>query len=160
MKTRFHQALAALAVILPAQAAVALEAEVDKEVNASPDKVWEVIGEFCDIKQWHPAIAKCELSGKGNSQQRHLTLQDGAMMVEQQVTRKDSQHLYSYTIVDGPLPLENYQSTIMVTPSGRGSLITWTGSFDASGAPDTDVVNLVKGIYQAGVDGIAAKAEK
>ena len=38
------------------------------EINAPPDKVWEVIGNFQDMS-WHPAVAKLEGKG-GNDRQR------------------------------------------------------------------------------------------
>ena len=47
-------------LILGAGSAYALN--VKKRINAPghPPKVWAIAGEFCSIKDWHPAIADCQ----------------------------------------------------------------------------------------------------
>jgi len=63
---------------------------------------------------------------------------------------------YSYKILTSPLPVASYESTISVVPERDGTSIVWAGTFDAKGASDEDAVKTISGIYQAGVDGIAA----
>src|SRR5512146_2909657 len=33
------------------------------EVNGTPHEIWSMIGPFCAIKDWHPAIATCAEDG-------------------------------------------------------------------------------------------------
>ena len=63
---------------------------------------------------------------------------------------------YSYRIIESPLPVANYASTIAVEDEG-GTTIVWTGKFDAKGAPDADAIGVIEGIYQGGLDSLAAK---
>lgn len=152
--------MALAALTLPTQAALALEAHASKEVSAAPSAVWAVIGDFCGIVRWHPAIAACESSQKDEALFRTLTLKGGGQILEKQTARDDGHHTYSYSIVNGPLPVSAYRSTLKVTPKGNGSKIEWMGSFDAKEAPAEEVIELITGIYQAGVDGVAAHLTK
>ena len=49
-----------------------------------------------------------------------VTLGDGAMIVEELVAWDDDAMSYTYTAVEGPLPVDNYESTITVTEAGEG----------------------------------------
>lgn len=65
---------------------------------------------------------------------------------------------YTYKIIDSPLPVANDESTIEVEDEG-GTTIVWSGEFDAKGAPDADTIGVTEGIYQSGLDSLAAKAK-
>jgi len=120
---------------------------------ASVDAVWAKIGDFCGIAKWHPAVEKCALSADGLT--RTLSLKGGGTIVEKQVKRDEAGHSYTYAIVESPLPVANYVSSISVAASGAGSVITWTGKYDAKGASDADAKKVIDGIYQAGADVLA-----
>src|SRR5512141_1070588 len=85
------------------------------EINAPPDKVWAVIGNFQDMS-WHPAIAKTE--GKGGNDvnaTRTLTLKSGGTIEEQLDKYNATDHFYAYEItkVDVKvLPINDYSSRI------------------------------------------------
>ena len=66
----------------------------------------------------------------------------------------DGGRTYTYSIIDSPLPIANYTSTIKVSGEGDNSTIEWSSDFDAVGAPDQDAMNAVQGIYQAGFDNL------
>lgn len=139
--------------------ALALEVTKTAMISASPETVWKTIGQFCHISAWHPAVENCALSEKSGKPVRTLTLKGGGTLVEEQTARSDNKMDYTYTILSGPLPVEDYKSTIMVAKDGSGSKVTWTGSFKAKGAPDAKAEEVVGGIYDAGLKGIADKAK-
>ena len=131
------QSCLALAVLaLGASGASALE--VTKQV---PDKVWAAIGDFCGIAKWHPAVEKCTSETKDGVLMRTLSLKGGGAILEKQVKRDDAAMSYTYAIIESPLPVANYVSTISVAKAGAGSTITWTGKFDAKGAPDAKAMD-------------------
>ncbi|WAP68882.1 SRPBCC family protein [Jiella pelagia] len=156
----FSLKIAGLAVAgaLVATPGLAIEVSKSVEVDAAPAAVWEMIGTFCDIEKWHPAVTKCELSEDGGKNLRTLTLPDGAALVEEEVSREEEAMSYTYAILNGPLPVENYKSTISVTGSGEGSTISWSGTFDAAGASDEEASNVIGGIYDAGLSSLKEKA--
>ncbi|TXM71234.1 SRPBCC family protein [Methylobacterium sp. WL12] len=139
--------------------AFALEVTKTTMVAASPEAVWKTVGGFCGIGDWHPVIEKCALSKKGGKEERTLSLKGGGTIVEQEQARDDKKMSYTYTILSGPLPVEDYKSTIMVEKDVGGSKVTWTGTFKAKGAPDDKAKEAIAGVYDAGLKGLAAKAK-
>lgn len=152
-------ATALLAVAAFGSSAMALDVKKSLDVAAGPDTVWKAIGDFCGIGTWHPAVEKCELQQKAGKTFRLLSLKGGGTILEQQSAWDDAAHSYGYTIVESPLPVANYASTISVAAKDGGSTITWVGQFDAKGAPDDKAKEVIVGIYDAGLAGIAEKAK-
>lgn len=145
----------AASLLLAISAAGAAEVTEKVEVAAAPDKVWAAIGDFCGIANWHPIIAKCEISEEGKK--RTLTTGDGGVLLESMDSRDDAAMSYTYRILESPLPVANYISTIKVTGSGDGSTVEWAGKFDAKGASDEEASKVISGIYAAGLDGLKKK---
>lgn len=146
-------------VALSLSPAFALEVSKSADIAAPPEKVWKTIAEFCSIGDWHPAVEKCELSKKDGKPVRTLSLKGGGTIVEEQTAQNDSEMDYSYKILQSPLPVEDYKSTIKVTKSGGGSKVSWMGTFKAKGADDAKAQEVIGGIYDAGFKGIADKAK-
>jgi len=147
-------ALLALAASMPARAT-----EVSKVIEAkgTVDKAWTVLGDFCGIKDWHPAIANCEMKEMDGAKLRTLTTKDGAVLVEKLTNWDDANHSYSYEILESPLPVANYASTIKVEESGGAVAIDWSSTFDAKGASDEDAKKTIIGIYDAGLGSLKEK---
>lgn len=148
----------ALAAVV-ATPVLALEVTKTATVPASPEAVWKTIGQFCQISAWHPAVESCALSEKAGKPVRTLALKGGGTLVEEQTARDEGKMGYTYAILSGPLPVEDYRSTITVAKDGSGSKVTWTGSFKAKGTPDAKAEEVVAGIYDAGLKGIADRAK-
>ena len=168
--------LATLAMALPLTAALAhgptrQKTVVSLEINAPPDKVWAIIGNFQDMS-WHPAVQRTEgKGGNGEGATRVLTLGPGATIAEEINKYDAAKMMYSYRIVEVEakvLPVTNYSSTITVSPAEGGkSTVEWKGAF-YRGFPNNDpppelsdeaAVKAVTGVYQAGLDALKKKAE-
>ena len=62
---------------------------------------------------------------------------------------------YTYTIVEGVLPVADYQATITVMPAGdNSSNVSWSGTFNAAGADDATATETINGVYKAGLDNL------
>lgn len=146
------------AIALSSASALALEAKVEKAIATDAAATWAAIGDFCGISKWHPVVTKCQISEKDGKTFRTLTLKDGATLLEQLVSFDKAGMSYTYTIVEGPLPVKNYTSTIAVKPAGSASTVTWAGTFEANGAADADAIKTITGVYEAGT-GELAKAK-
>ena len=151
--------LAAAVLMSAASTAPALALDLSKSVTvqAPPATVWQAIGPFCAIGDWHPAIASCTLSAKGNKKVRTLELKGGGTIMEEQLYRNDAHTMYRYTILKSPLPVSHYVSTISVKADGSGSTVTWSGHFKAKGATNAKAEDVIGGIYEAGLKSIADK---
>lgn len=121
-------------------------------VNAAPDQVWRLIGGFDAMPDWHPLITRSDASEGGRV--RHLTLADGAVVVERLLSFSESDRAYGYAIIGGPIPVANYRATLRVAarPGQPGSVVEWASEFEPAGAPEADVVALIRGVFQAGFD--------
>lgn len=124
------------------------------ELPSGVDKVWDVIGGFNAIANWHPAVEKSELSDGG--EMRTLSLAGGGQIVERLEKLDDAGHSYRYSIVDSPLPVSNYTAEIQVQPNadGKSCTVQWSSDFKAAGAPDLEASKVIEGIYQAGFDNL------
>ena len=146
------------ALLLAPVSTAALAASVYQrvDVNASADKVWTMIGPFCSIKDWHPAIGACTKSGDV----RTLTTKDGkAHFVEKQTDRK--QLSYTYAIVKSPLPISEYKSTIKVLPRGDGtSTVEWSSTYKPDSGKEQAAETAITGIYKSGLDNIQKTAAR
>lgn len=155
-----RSAIGAAALLAAAvTAAPALEVVKAVTIAAPPQKVWDTIGNFCGIGDWHPAIEHCEASMQDGKSIRTLSLKGGGTIVETELSRSDEKMSYSYAILDGPLPVAGYISTLAVTPGGEGSRVTWFGVFEAKGADDAKATAAISGIYEAGLAAISEKAK-
>src|SRR3569833_2798126 len=122
MKSTIMLSVAAVvAVAAFGSSAMALDVKKSLDVAAAPDAVWKAVGDFCGIGTWHPAVEKCELQQKDGKTFRLLSLKGGGTILDQQAAWDDAAHAYGYTIVESPLPVANYASTIAVTANGSGS---------------------------------------
>jgi hypothetical protein len=149
---------AAALLALSALPALALDASKTQDIPAPPAKVWATIGDFCGIGQWHPAVERCTLSRRDGKPVRTLALKGGGTIVEEELRRDDAAMSYSYTILESPLPVTGYESTLAVKPAGGGSAVSWTGRFTAKGADDAAAKAAIQGIYDSGLAALATKA--
>jgi len=136
--------------------AMALEVSAVATVPGKSKEVWNKIGSFCSIKDWHPVVAKCEKSKEGGATFRTLTTKDGGTIKEKLLKKTD--HSYTYEIIESPLPVQNYKATISVAADGDQTKVEWKGTFEAKGASDDDAKKVIAGIYQAGLDNLAKPA--
>ena len=141
---------AGAALLMSGLAAHALDTSAKASSKLSADALWAKIGDFCGIGKWHPAFEKCELSADGKT--RTLFLKGGGTIVEALVKMDAAGKSYTYSILNsGPVPVANYTSTISVAADGAGSVVTWSGKYDAKGAPDADVQKTIQGVYDSGL---------
>jgi hypothetical protein len=161
-------ALAALgAALLATGPACALDVSRSRDIPASPAAVWALVGDFCAIQLWHPQVERCILSGEDDdddgvrAQVRGLVVKGGlGTIVEVETTRDEAGMSYSYSSIQGPLPVRAYNATLAVRPNGSGSTVIWSATFDAEGMSDADAVADIAGVFEAGLAGIAREASR
>jgi carbon monoxide dehydrogenase subunit G len=154
------------AAVLASGPVHALEVTRSRDVPATPDAVWALVGDFCAIQLWHPQVERCILSGDDDddgirAQIRGLVVRGGlGTIVEVETARDEAGRSYSYSFVQGPLPVRAYNATLAVRPSGTGSTVIWTATFDAEGMSDADARADITRVYEAGLAGIAREVAR
>lgn len=153
LKTSFVAASFLSLIVSPV---LAVDVHSKKEIEGEASKVWEKIGGFCDVQNWHPAVKKCDVIKNGGVTRRVITLGDGATITERLVS--NSSMSYTYVIEKaGPLPVTNYTSTISVMADDGDddeARVTWSGAFDAKGVTDKEAVAAITGVYESGLKAI------
>lgn len=137
------------------------KASVSSVIGGSVEDVWKVVGDFGGISNWHPAIAASTIvdgSGDAAGSVRECTLGDGAKLREEQLERSDADHSYTYNITEAPMPVENYIGKIQLSAAEDDkTLVEWTSTFDVAAEAETEMVGMMNGVYQAGIDALKGK---
>ena len=124
------------------------KAKRSRRLDRSADELWSRVGGWGTIHEWHPAISATKVEGT----RRTLTLGDGGVILE--TLLEQGERSYSYRFDESPLPVKDYRATIRVRADGGGSLVEWEGTFEPAGISDAQAVELIEGIYQAGLDAL------
>jgi len=143
-------------------------------ISAPPQKVWDLIKDFCSIATWHPDIAKCDKEGENTAgAKRTLTLKkEGNPQIAEEMMKYDEANMtfkYKITKVDVKvLPVSTYSAFMTVAPhEGGGSLVSWNGGF-YRGYPnnnpppelsDEAAEKAVTAIYKTGLENLKKLAE-
>ena len=153
--------------LMAMQAAQAADVKEVVETSASPTKVWSIIKEFDGISTWLPPAASSPADkGTKVGSVRVITLKGAGdpTVTEKLLAHSNSKRSYSYAIVKVDpkvLPVTGYTSTISVSKTSGGSMVTWTGKFTpAEGVDEATADKAVSGVYRAGLDNIKVMAER
>jgi hypothetical protein len=145
------------------------KAEESVLINAPPDKVWAIIGNFHDMS-WDPDIASTGGTG-GNTLQsfRKLVLKKGGELDDDLEEYDASKYTYSTFLPHNDpkvLPVTNFSSHITVEPAPGGkSTVEWHAAF-YRGDPNLDpppamddaaAETAVHAFLKAGLDGLKAR---
>jgi hypothetical protein len=99
------------------------------EINATPEKIWTVVGNFHDMS-WDPDIVKTEGTG-GNEPDstRTLTLKNGGQITEQLSKYSGADFTYSTFLPHNDpkvLPVADFSTVLTVTAEAGGkSTVEW-----------------------------------
>ena len=118
------------------------------------ETVWELIGDFNALADWHPAVERSELEEGGHV--RRLSLVGGGSIVERLERLDNDSFRYRYSIIDSPLPVADYVAELRVEKdaSGDGCEVQWSSEFNASGASVADAEKAITDIYNAGFENL------
>src|SRR5436190_3303385 len=125
---------------------------------AAPSKTWDTIKDFNGWPGWHPAFASTAITnGEGNTTGtvRVLTTKDGGKFTEQLVSYKPASRTYQYRIIDSPLPITDYVSTLEIKQDMGGSSVIWSSNFKVNaGASEEEMKKTISSVYRAGLDNL------
>ncbi|MBV1900581.1 MAG: SRPBCC family protein [Kordiimonadaceae bacterium] len=136
-------------------------------INASVQDVWAAIRDFNELPNWHPMIKSSEIVEGLPSDKigcvRTLTLEKGPQVQEQLVSMSDQDHSFSYTMLDAPLGMYNYISTVKLRPvtDGNACFMEWTAEFTTKEGEEDEKRDMVaNGVFKGGFSGLKALLKK
>jgi hypothetical protein len=130
-------------------------------INAPIEALWQLVGDFNNVSQWHPDVvdSRIELgSGKDAHPIRAIHLRDGTPLKEKLLAISNTDHSYTYSVIESPLPLRNHRSTVRFDRlSGTQTRVTWTADFEAVGvAADQIAEGVNSSVMETGIAGLRA----
>lgn len=172
---RIIRGLALLALVIPAAVfaqAKELSTTQTIRIKASPEAVWEYVGDFGGLAKWFPPAESSRLVLRGRSEVgaiRELVRRNGTRVFEK-LTEYDPYNMtLTYTYVDGAVAASDYFATVTVTDAGNGeSEVVWKGRFTRlaywqdpppAGQDDATVTAFFAGAYKAGLDALKKAVE-
>jgi mxaD protein len=136
------------------------------QIKAQPAKIWNFVKRFDSLKEWHPLFSGSEIVSGRDGQLgaiRLLTIKDGPSFTEELLAVNEPAMAFTYSVIESPLPIDRYLSTMSVKPDGQGgSIVTWVGQFSRKNPRatppeaenDASVVGLITGAYQGGLQNL------
>jgi len=87
---------------------------------------------------------------------RRLTLAGGGAVLERLEQKNDKERTYTYSIVEGPLPVADYTSTLRVREgkNAQSCTVEWSSDFEPKGASESEAVKVMQGVYAAGFENL------
>lgn len=164
--------LAALMLPLTAAAHGPSPQKVEKEIviKADPAKVWAIVKDFGGLHKWLPPVASTKVETKGGDTFRLLTLKDGGTINERLKSIDDKDMKIKYEIIEGVLPVADYNATMAVKagPGAGEATVTWTARFYRvyklnppipAGQDDESALKAINGVFDAGLPNLKKVAE-
>jgi hypothetical protein len=134
---------------------------VSSVINAEASAVWDRIRDFNALPKWHPRIRDSRiedaLPGDKIGCIRNFHLQNGDMIREQLVGMSDYDLFFSYSMLEGPMPLWDYMATLRLTPitDGDRTFAEWSAEFSCDPENETDLTTGIgTNVFQGGFDAL------
>lgn len=123
----------------------------------SAEEAWKVIGDFGGMAEWHPLVVECQLAELEGETYRHLTLVDGEKIFERLV--ETGPHYYTYTIEEGPLPVDDYRATLSAVDEDEGCHVYWSAFFTPTAPDERESDQIIAYIYETGLEALRQRFE-
>jgi len=124
------------------------------ELGASVDEVWKIVGDFIGFLE--ASGIPVEAEGEGIGMTRKISM-GPAPIIEKLEARDEAAKKIVYSIVEGPLPVQNYVSTMQLSEAGEGrTSLEWSSTFEPVG-DEAAAKQVVSGIYTGGIAGLQGR---
>ncbi|KAB7889089.1 SRPBCC family protein [Poseidonibacter ostreae] len=124
-----------------------IEIKINQDIKSMKKDVWDLVGPFEKIATWFEGIKKTEIeiSDNGNTV-RHLTFDNDAIISDELIKKDDFS--YTYKIIKGDLPFENYIATIGIKSNDESVSLYCNISIDVSQDNKDESVKFLEDIYE------------
>lgn len=134
---------------------------VSSVINAPAERVWERVRDFNGLPKWHPLIRDSRIEDALPADKvgciRHFHLQNGDMIREQLLGLSDYDMFCTYSILESPMPLEDYIATLRLTPvtESNRTFVEWSAEFSCAPEEEDGLVSGIGAdVFQVGFDAL------
>jgi len=170
--TGLMTALALISVSAMGAEANDLTASQSIRINAPPEKVWAVVGDFNGSSRWLPLVERSEIVIGNNNQVgaiRLITRRDGTKVTERLLDHDPQAMRMAYTYIDGAVRASDYFPVLSVKDAGDGtSVVEWSAHFKRlaysidpppPGQDDKSLTDFYSGLYKSGLESLKRVVE-
>jgi hypothetical protein len=137
-----------------------LEVNLSIELGSPADKVWDKVGDFNGMGEWHPLVKSSALEPAAGSIGRRVTIAGDSAgnreLIERLVSFDASTREYAYTILSGPVPFMDYIGRFRVIASdGERCTFKYHGQFKVK--PEQSyaaATSRIRNFYKVGFDNL------
>lgn len=132
-------------------------------VPAPVHDVWALVRDFSGFAAWHPMAADIRIEGDVSGDMvgcvRTIPLPDGSSQREQLLALSDLDHSWAFTVIEGPVPLQNYLSELRLrrVTADETTFVEWVGQFDVADVDEADACNAVMTVYHEGLQALRTR---
>lgn len=128
---------------------------VERTLDMPRKKVFDTLVGFGGLEKILPdMIDSLEVTGSGLGALRTVKLKDGGTVIERlDVAHDDSVFAYTITHNDA-LPFKNYCAVVTLVDAGNNTVARWGSNWEADGATDAEIVEMLDGLYGSLLDGL------
>jgi hypothetical protein len=134
---------------------------VSSVIDASADTVWSRIRDFNGMPQWHPSIVDSRIENGQPADRvgciRQFHTKDGGTIRERLLALSDYEYSFSYEILESPMGVANYVSTLKLTPvtDGARCFAEWSAEFECEEGRERELAESIgQGVFQGGFDAL------
>lgn len=133
-------------------------------VDAPIVQVWSVIRDFNGLAAWTPFVAESRIEQNARAEQigcvRNFRTKDGARIRERLLALSDYDFSMTYAILESPMAVENYVSTLKLIPitDGDRSYAEWSAEFDCRPEREPELVGQIgRHVFLAGLKALQTR---
>lgn len=127
-------------------------------IDASPEQVWEVLGDLAATNEWLPGVVKAEVDGS----KRLCAMADGSEIHEEISDYEPEQRSFRYRHLQVPLPVKDSGGSFVVESGQNGdSTVVLESSFAALDPGQEDQLGqMIEGAFQQALESLRRRVER
>jgi len=127
-------------------------------IGLDPDTLWNEIGAFGSVGEWHPLLNSVEVFGEGAGALRIAHAKAGAAQAERLQTFDPAHHLYRYSMEKTSMPVRDYHGEFRIDRCGDdASTVIWSAQFELTPDGDGRTVESVRHFLHAGTESLGRR---
>jgi uncharacterized protein YndB with AHSA1/START domain len=127
------------------------------EIHASPEAVWDILGDLAATAEWLPGTLDARMEGST----RICTTAEGFEIREEISHYTPDQHSYGFRHLEVPLPVKSSTGSFRVEPRDSGSLVVVEDRFEAlEPSQEAEVFAMFGGAVEQSLQALKRRVEE
>lgn len=127
-------------------------------IGVDPETLWNEIGGFGSVGEWHPMVSSVDVLGQGTGAMRVAHGDAGEDQTERLQALDSDRHLYRYTIERASMPVRDYRGEFRIDPSGgAASVVIWSAQFELTEEGDGRTIESVRRFLHTGTESLRSR---